>query len=135
MLTQALVFSSMMTAGVALFATSAWIQSDRAAFTSSGSTEAAPLVTHVSALKSEEVKPPAIVEEAAPMMMLPPVEIVARRARVQQLRAAPQASEPAIATQPCSDWQDVGPQRVDEGTAIGTRRVRSLCFGPALTEH
>lgn len=135
MLHQVLIFGSMMTAGVALFATSAWIQADRAAFTSSASKETAPLVTHVSALKSEEVKAPAVVEEAAPMMMLPPVEIVARRSRIQQLRAAARAPEPAIATQPCSEWQDVGPQRVDEGTGIGTRRVRSLCLGPALTER
>ncbi|HET9929210.1 MAG TPA: hypothetical protein VFQ35_00920 [Polyangiaceae bacterium] len=133
MLHQALVFGSMLTAGFALFATAAWIEADRAAFTSSGSNEITPLVTHVSALKSEEVKPP--VEEEAPMMMLPPVEIVGRRGLAKRRGVPVAVNEPAIATLPCSDWQEVGPQRVDEGTGIGTRRVRSLCLGPAVTER
>lgn len=130
MLYQALGFGSMMTAGVVLFAVSASIEADRAAFTSVPVSEPAPLVTRVSAAKSEPVEPQ--VEEAAPMMMLPPIEIVAPK-RSQRAAVPNVTSEPAMVAQPCSDWQELGPQRVEEGNGIGLRRVRSLCFGPAVT--
>lgn len=130
MLHQALVFGSMLTAGVALFTTAAFIQADRAAFTSATPSEPAPLVQHVAALRSEPLEP--LVQEVAPMMMLPPIEIVGRK-RSQRRIVPPAASVPAIVAEPCSDWQDLGPQRVEAGNGIGLRRVRSLCLGPAAT--
>jgi hypothetical protein len=122
---QAWIFGSMLATGFALFGTAAWIEADRTAFTAP---EAEPsIVTHVASSITEESKPH--YQEDTPIM-LEPVEIVARRPRPA---ARPVRLEPELATEPCSQWQELGPERVNDGNPIGVRRVRSLCLGPLVT--
>lgn len=125
---QALIFGSMLATGFTLFGTAAWIEADRSAFTARA-IEPAPVVTHVSSLVADETKPRT--QDDTPLM-LPPVEIVAKRPRAA---VRPARVEPELATEPCSQWEALGPQRVNDGNAIGVRRVRSLCLGPLVTVH
>ena len=121
---QSWIFGSMLAAGFALFATAARIEADRFAFTNPTVMPEPPLRATVSSLKVE----PAAVEQDDFVVELPQVEIIGKRARAQARVAQP--SEPQLATEPCSRWEEIGPQRVDDGMAIGTHRVRSLCLGP-----
>ena len=125
---QALIFGSMLTTGFALFSTAAWIEADRSALTASVASEPAAIVTRVSSLVSEEsrIKPQ---EDAT--VMLPPVEIVAKRPRAPMRTVRAESQQ--LATEPCSQWEELGPQRVNDGNPIGVRRVRSLCLGPLVT--
>ncbi|MFZ5890710.1 MAG: hypothetical protein ACOY0T_06630 [Myxococcota bacterium] len=122
------IFGSMLTTGFALFGTAAWIEADRTAFTARPELTGSSLVTNVSSLKSEEVTTPKLPEDAT--VVLPPVEVTGKRPRALPRPARVQVE---LATEPCSQWQELGPTRVDDGNAIGVRRVRSLCLGPITT--
>jgi len=121
---QSWIFGSMLAAGFALFATAARIEADRFAFTEPSVMPEPPLRATVSSLKVE----PTVAEADDYVVELPQVEIIGRRVRPQPRTA--QHTEPQLATEPCSRWEDIGPQRVDDGMAIGAHRVRSLCLGP-----
>lgn len=127
---QALIFGSMLTTGLALFGTAAWIQADRSAFTSPAPEFSVPIVhTTVSALKPEVIE----AAPAEPAVELPAVKITGRRSAAQVAATSTKAVaplEPPLATAPCSPWQEIGPERVNDGTAIGVRRVRQLCATP-----
>jgi hypothetical protein len=130
MMHQALIFSSMLATGVALFGTAAYVQADRNAFTDPFGEEALPGVrTTVSSLKPEEA--PRVEAASQPeILQLPPIEIIGRRQIVAA--STPKVSEP-LAVEPCSPWEEIGPERVKDGNAIGLRRVRTLCAGNAAS--
>jgi hypothetical protein len=130
----AFIVSPMLISGIALFGSAVWIQSDRNALIDSPQNDGAPIRATISALQDrdpvtvrEEELEPAVVE-------LDPIEIVGRR------RVAPKvtpASVPAeVVAEPCSSWTEIGPERVTDGTPLGTRRVRELCTrAPQAVEH
>jgi hypothetical protein len=126
---QSWIFGSMLATGFALFATAAKIEADRSTFTSPQAAPEPPLRASVASLKVDKVEP--VVVEDDYVVELPQVEIVGKRSRA---RARPQPrlvlNEPQLATEPCSRWEELGPQRVDDGNGIGVHRVRSLCLGP-----
>ncbi len=127
---QALIFGSTLAAGLALFGMAAWIQADRSAFTSRTAQTSEPVVrTHIASLKPESTEP----TPTYTVVDLAPIEITAKpRATPRKVHSAPTAVEPALATTPCSPWQEIGPQHVDDGAAIGVRRVRTLCPSPSV---
>ncbi len=59
---------------------------------------------------------------ASPMLELPEVRIESRSSAPKaEKRDAPES------LQPCSEWRDIGPDYVDDGEPLGSRRVRNLC--------
>jgi hypothetical protein len=120
------IFGSMMATGFALFGTAAWIQSDRSALTSGPrSSESESIELVVSPLRGEEVArtiaEPAAADEDA-VMQIPPIEIIGRQ---RTPAAAPPVRHEAV--EPCSPWQEIGSEHVDDGVPTGVRRVRKLC--------
>ncbi|HVR18420.1 MAG TPA: hypothetical protein VMS65_01945 [Polyangiaceae bacterium] len=65
----------------------------------------------------EAIVLPAIVVTGSKAPLIP-------KAHHSQQRATPAATKALI---PCSTWQDMGPRNVNDGAAIGERRVRTLC--------
>ncbi|MGC4089007.1 MAG: hypothetical protein QM756_14120 [Polyangiaceae bacterium] len=125
---QSWIFGSMLTAGMGLFSTAAWIEADRAALTGRDArADDAALRTTISSLKDDHA---AKVEVEDSTLMLPQIEITARRPPQRPRAQRVVRAEPPIATEPCSRWQELGPAIVDDGNPIGVRRVRSLCLGP-----
>jgi hypothetical protein len=111
----------MLATGFALFGTSAWIEANRFALIDVPSnSDEVTLHTSVSSLKAEEE----VSKEPEYTIVLPELQISGKRGRA--LRAHARYELP-IATEPCSPWQDVGPERVADGSPIGERRVRTLC--------
>jgi hypothetical protein len=61
------------------------------------------------------------------MVTLPTVEIVGT-ARTLTLTLTPSVdAAPQEASVPCSDWRELGPLHVTDGTPSGSMRVRDLC--------
>jgi hypothetical protein len=120
----AFIVSPMLISGIALFGSAVWIQSDRNALIEPPQNEEAPIRATISALRDQ----PVTVREVDPepvVVELDPIEIVGRR------RVAPKVTPPPVieevAAEPCSSWAEIGPERVSNGTPLGTRRVRELC--------
>jgi len=125
---QAFIVGPMLVSGLALFGSAARIQADRGAFIDRQMIEPAPVRMSVSSLRDEPLVVRPAPEPEVTTVQLPPIEIVGRISR-----AAPEAApvETEVTAQPCSDWQDIGPAHVVEGTALGMpRRVRELCNRP-----
>jgi hypothetical protein len=122
---QAVIVSAMLVSGLALFGSVAWIQTDRAAWTSVPETEVIPVRATISSLREA---PPVVLEDPNHATVeLPPVEIVGRRPA-----AMPAAPQVELVSEPCSAWEEIGPSRVIDGIPVGARHVRQLC--PRLLE-
>lgn len=120
---QAFIVCPMFVSGIALFGSAAWIQANRAALTDIRAEDGAPLRATVSALEApaavevEERWEPIVVE-------LAPIEIVGRSRVASRVSTLPPAQ--AVA-EPCSEWSEIGPERVLDGSGFGARHVRELC--------
>jgi hypothetical protein len=73
--------------------------------------------------------PPAPVQVEEPLV-LPAIIVTGSKtplipkARPSQQRVTPVSKKTLV---PCSRWEDMGPKNVNDGAAIGERRVRTLC--------
>lgn len=126
---QAVIVSGMLVSGLALFGSVVWIQTDRSAWTSVPENEVVPVRATISSLRDEPAR--VVPEPSRVTIELEPVEIVGRKTAPP--RAAPKP--PELVAAPCSDWQEIGPERVIDGAALGMRRVRQLCSRPIQTDE
>jgi hypothetical protein len=116
-----MIVSAMLVSGMALFGSAIWIQADRAAWTSVPEEEVSPIQASISSLREA---PPVVREDPVHVTVeLPPVEIVGRRPAPMRDAAPP----PEVVAEPCSAWEEIGPERVIDGAPMGSRRVRQLC--------
>ena len=109
-----------------------WIQAQPSALTSPEPVQVtAPEVEVVPALTAQNVEESAAAPAEAGVIMIDPVLITAPRKAAPKPALAPAAApeqtpEPQMATEPCSDWRELGPKSVD--TAPGAmHKVRQLC--------
>jgi hypothetical protein len=123
---QAFIVSPMLVSGIALFGAAASIQSNPSAWTEEPKDEETPIRASISALGDENRDRSSVSEEASPVTMeLEPIEVIGRLPKASRT-TAPRA--PAlVVTEPCSDWRELGPQRVIDGVPVGARRVQNLC--------
>lgn len=127
---QAFLVGPMLVSGLALFGSAARIQADRSAFIDRQAMEPAPVRMSVSSLRDEPLVIRPAPQPEVITVQLPPIQIVGRISRpAPKPVPAPVVTE--VVAEPCSEWHDVGPAHVVEGTALGMpRRVRELCNRP-----
>lgn len=118
------VFFASTGAGLLLFAMLASIQIDSRAFRNS---VAERYSAEYTVLPVQVAEVPMISPTATEpnLVTLPTVEIVGTartRAPTPSVDAAPQE-----ASVPCSEWRELGPLHVTDGTPSGSMRVRNLC--------
>jgi hypothetical protein len=123
-MSQRAVFFASTGAGLLLFGLLASIQIESRALRSSAadrySAEYAAVPVEVTGVS---VIPPIITEPN--MVTLPTIEIVGT---ARTLTPTPSVdAAPQEASVPCSEWRELGPLHVTDGTPSGSMRVRNLC--------
>lgn len=109
-----------------------WIQAEPSALTSPEPVQAtAPEIEVVPALAAQNVEESTAAPAEAGVIMIDPVLITGPRKAAPKPASAPAvvpepSPAPQMATEPCSDWRELGPKSVD--TVPGAmHKVRQLC--------
>jgi len=112
-----------MLCGIGLMGMVVSIQRDPLNWTSArGSVAAFPLPAETSTASPSQRKQPSPSSRDSFVLELPEV-------RIKSLKTVPEPSKKAApdSLEPCSEWRDIGPAIVEDGTPLGVRRVRTLC--------
>ena len=120
----AFIVSPMLVSGIALFGSAVWIQADRNALINAPGDEPTPIRASISALGPAEAT--VVREELEPVTIeLEAIEVIGRRRVAKPATPAPAVGQ--LVAEPCSAWDEIGPERVIDGKPVGSRRVRELC--------
>ena len=122
------IFLASTAAGLALFGSIGFMQSNSSAFTST------PRVDLDSYLYSE-VRAPSVPQGPAARpptepadLVFPALNIVAKPPRTRPIGESVSPVVPAhVPSIPCSPWREIGPRNVTDGKPIGSLQVRDLC--------